>query len=1114
MQDSVKKKAPVQATGGGGFRYENAGAARFLLDLLVGTNTLGVDFGRITRIDWQARDAGWLADDLVITCTTSSGGRTASLSIKTSQQVTRAGFPQDFVTIAWAQWFGIKTDRKLRDGNDAVVLVTGSLAHEVKDAWSNLLHDALLTTADRMAARLSSPEPSDGSQSSALQRALFESLACPEELRRNRDTGNMATADLMRHVRLLHFDFEATPSRDHTLALADCQRLLKSGDAAEAQRLWDRLIGIADARRTGGNIDLPQTLAELRAAFYLNDHPDYRRDAEVLERLSRDLMAEIRTQIAGAPPLPRVADRAKIEACLERDHACLLVGESGCGKSALAREIAQSRYGRVVWIAENTLGYETAAEFERALGISHPLAEALTVLPDSCLMVFDGIERYPPRALRLACALMRDLLADAGPQHVHVLVTAQFEAADRLIRRFVELGMPQSLRSATPIDRPSEDDVQTLAASIPELMWASLRPELRPLLTNLKVLDWVVAAARSGTAINDPSFIGLTYLIDALWERWIEGDSDGLGRSRALMHLGILEGDSLATGVPRMQFDASEQPALGALAASDLVRLRDERVRFSHDLLGDWARMRVLVGEQSFASPASRDRANLPRWHRAVRLYGQRLLELSADGAERWQQAIAGLGDDAPTGSVIRDLFLESLFLASNAATLLERSWPALCADRGLLLNRMLNRFLFVATLPDPRIAALVQGETDSAQFEHLLRVPYWPYWGPLLMVLHMHRAEVVQLAPHNAANICSLWLKTMPTELRPGQPMPWRREAAELAVAIGREIQTLNAEGNYFSDGHDKSAYEAVLWAAPDLPDEVAALCLELAERRDVHPDIQRRVDDTHERGREERRQWLAAHPEQRRAPPPPSLSSLGHLRAPWPDGPRARVDANFQEACLDTGAFSALVRAKPDAALEVLLAACIEQPQREEYSNRTMRECGVDHWHGGDPPMFCRGPFLQFLRQAPEQGLSFVLRLVNFATRRFAEGESLTVTIGNESRAWFGDSRVFRWHHDWPLINGAAIHCSLMALEQWLYEQIERGDNIDSWLARILNESESVAFAGLLFDIGKRQPILFAGALKPLLRNWVLLDWDRQVTTLRHQDTGAMGYWGMQPR
>ena len=156
----------------------------------------------------------------------------------------------------------------------------------------------------------------------------------------------------------------------------------------------------------------------------------------------------------------------------------------------------------------------------------------------------------------------------------------------------------------------------------------------------------------------------------------------------------------------------------------------------------------------------------------------------------------------------------------------------------------MLDRFLFVATLPDPRVAALVQQvEADRTQFEHIFRVPYWPYWGPLLMVLHAHRADVVRFAPHNAAKICSLWLKEMPLQLTPGQTMPWRREAAELALAIGREIQALSAEGDYFSNGHDKAVYEAVLWAAPDLLDEVAAICLELAERRDLNSDIRRRV-------------------------------------------------------------------------------------------------------------------------------------------------------------------------------------------------------------------------------------------------------------------------------
>jgi hypothetical protein len=150
----VSKKASVRLTAGMGFRNENGIAARFLLDLLAGTNTLGVDFGKINRVQWQGRDLGWFADDLVIDCTTSTGKRAAGISIKSDRQVTGAGFPSDFVGIAWAQWLGVKTDRSLRGSDDAIVLMIGSLPNDVEDAWLNLLADALRTTPERMQARL------------------------------------------------------------------------------------------------------------------------------------------------------------------------------------------------------------------------------------------------------------------------------------------------------------------------------------------------------------------------------------------------------------------------------------------------------------------------------------------------------------------------------------------------------------------------------------------------------------------------------------------------------------------------------------------------------------------------------------------------------------------------------------------------------------------------------------------------------------------------------------------------------------------------------------------------------------------------------------------------
>jgi len=85
----ARRKAPVRLTGGAGTRYENPVAARFLLDMLAGLNSLGADFGRVTRVDWQARDAEWLADDLALTCEPSSHERrSVGISIKSDQRRT------------------------------------------------------------------------------------------------------------------------------------------------------------------------------------------------------------------------------------------------------------------------------------------------------------------------------------------------------------------------------------------------------------------------------------------------------------------------------------------------------------------------------------------------------------------------------------------------------------------------------------------------------------------------------------------------------------------------------------------------------------------------------------------------------------------------------------------------------------------------------------------------------------------------------------------------------------------------------------------------------------------------------------------------------------------
>jgi len=213
----------------------------------------------------------------------------------------------------------------------------------------------------------------------------------------------------------------------------------------------------------------------------------------------------------------------------------------------------------------------------------------------------------------------------------------------------------------------------------------------------------------------------------------------------------------------------------------------------------------------------------------------------------------------------------------------------------------------------------------------------------------------------------------------------------------------------------------------------------------------------------------------------------------------------------------------------LEVLLAACIEEPKRLDPSrgDSLIKYYGVEDWRGGYPPMYFRGPFLGFLRESPKHGLSFVLRLVNFGTRRWADSEKVHaarsssrlrltdedlgvhIETGGSDRLWFGDGRVLRWHSDWPL-DSKVLSCALMALEKWLYDEMDAGRDISPWIGRILAESESLAFAGLLLDLGKRVPSLFVTQLRDLLTGWELYHWDHQAVVERTgMHAGLMGWW-----
>jgi len=201
----ASEKAPVKATGGGGFLFAARAAALFFAQMLTGSLPLGSERGTLSKIEFENRDRGWLLDDLLLILEGNAGQSFCGISLKSNDQVTQSGFPKDFVRAVWEQ---TKGSAPFRPDRDLLALGTARIATGVKAAWDQLLLQAIETAPDRLVLRLK-----EEGQSSEIQRDLFSSLRCPPDIG---PADPLATASLLRTVRLLVWDFETEPSTDES----------------------------------------------------------------------------------------------------------------------------------------------------------------------------------------------------------------------------------------------------------------------------------------------------------------------------------------------------------------------------------------------------------------------------------------------------------------------------------------------------------------------------------------------------------------------------------------------------------------------------------------------------------------------------------------------------------------------------------------------------------------------------------------------------------------------------------------------------------------------------------------------------------------------------------
>ena len=539
--------------------------------------------------------------------------------------------------------------------------------------------------------------------------------------------------------------------------------------------------------------------------------------------------------------------------------------------------------------------------------------------------------------------------------------------------------------------------------------------------------------------------------------------------------------------------DDADLKGLRFLEADRVCRTSEDRVAFAHDLYGDRARLRILLKHRGDLPTFLRERCRSPLWQRATRLLGIHLLERFGNVKE-WRGTLASLG--AGDLGLVHDALLESPVFAVNAGLLLESILPELLASEGALLRRLLGRFLAFATVPDPKIVAIAKkAEVAESTARATFRMPIWQYWIEFIPFLHAHRSEFLPSTSSEIARVVEMWLEFAPKgKVR-------RPEAAELGVELGQ----LAIDGRKIYGEEDRQRfYKCAFAAANERPDDAVAIALSAAQRSTL-PTRSSHDDETIDQEN--------TSPFNRRSNPMP----------PWPDGPRSRIDDAFRAVVLDPRAIIELFRIRPEIAREVVLASLIKPPSNELRSDLFQRtELDIEKRRDWEPPIYWRGPFLPLLQINFSEGLELVVKLVDFATSRWREDADLyagelreqklaeglpeaqveelyqsyvprvlAVGIGEKPREFIGDGSVYGWHVGMGN-PPEAVESSLMALEQYFYQKIDQGKDVAADVEAVLNRARSVAFLGVLCDVGKKQPALFEGPLRSLFSAAELYGWD----------------------
>ena len=1101
-----------ELAGGLGFAFEHQVSAYYLVALLAETYAAGSTNRLVCKVSLQQCDFGEPLDDLVVDFRDASGDSRLSLQVKRSLVISDASSNADFRQIVADCWATLNKSN-FRLGCDGYGAAVGDIAKDkARDLMSLCTFARESITVEHFGVRFSSTGNASAAVSSIkndIANILAETIGrapTPEELK-----------TFLSHLTLVEFDF-LQGQKDTTNVMDRLRSSLALSDIDRAPLLWSELCQLAQSSAgRSGQFDRGQLLSKMSNGLRFRGAPSLRDDLAKINAISLTSASDIQDDVSGCK-LDRGELSARLEEAISESRFVHVSGLPGTGKSVLLRQRVEAdlKNGPVLLLKSERLDGCGWAGYAHANGISNVPLQALLVeigATGSATLYIDGIDRIEKEHRAIILDVLRAIFASPLLEKWKVVASLRDTGIEQ-VRSWMGNLFDRFSAKSISVDVLSDLEAEALATN---------QPQLRPFLFGPIQVQEIVRRPFFAKILSQNFVSGVSSApfmpgseIDLIQNWWTKGGYDTSGqnaieRQRAIIEIAGIRARNLSKPI---SLSALSTVAIGRF--SELVQdgiLQNIKVghtfRFAHDIFFEWSFFHVLddCGE-SWLDEIARC-GEPPAVARVVEL-------LSAfqhfTSEKDWLASL-----DATNSHKMRSQWMRAWLLGplSNPAFRAESSafTRAVTNNEFRLLKKALVWFQADKTIPNPNILAADIPPESRARLAHMVG---WPSdlsaWGRFILFLLARTAVVPSTLYPDILAVFEVWQNLFANSrnavsgLILKQCSDWLREIDQRAedVDLAKTSKLSGVPG--FRDFR-QSLSRILLRAAHASPDVTSEYLNRLIGssrlRRDTFEEV------------------IEFSPTLAVALPNLLVElTLSYMKEELPDEQVAR---ERREA-------AAAARARQ---------AVLAKPKEERTRNEELFVSGMFTRFGNDfsyhdwetlslaadtsnyfPASPLREPFKSLFESAPDYALKLITELCNHAMLAWRQLHRhihdspgtplpLRITFPWGVQEFWGTDREYLWYRG--LWGPKPLACGFLALEQWCFTELDRDQNVDDLIRKIVQGNECIAILGVAVTLALHTQTV-SETIFPLIATQKLWSADahRMAQDMGHANAGLIGFRG----